>query len=107
MGDFLTGDIRAGLPVEGFGEGGGIVKRTVSKFLGLLGITWLWSILEEGWEGEVLDWLPIELGTTLTSSPSSSSLPSSLGLVVKPEILLSLFATPWLLTLEMGTYELE
>ncbi|MBW0541825.1 hypothetical protein O181_081540 [Austropuccinia psidii MF-1] len=61
----------------------------------------------KGWEGEVLDWWPIELGTTSTSSPSSSSLPSALGLVGESAILLITFTTPWLLILGMGTSELE
>ncbi|MBW0478724.1 hypothetical protein O181_018439 [Austropuccinia psidii MF-1] len=111
MGDGLTGETREGLEVEGFGEGRVIedliIETTGWKSLGVLGNTWLWNLLEAGWEGELLDWWPIELGNTSTSSPSSSSLPSALGSVGESEILLNLFTAPLLFILDMGTSELE
>ncbi|MBW0462344.1 hypothetical protein O181_002059 [Austropuccinia psidii MF-1] len=111
IGDCLTVETKAGLAVEGLGEGGGIengmVERTGWKSLGVQGTTCLWNLLAEGWEGEVLDWHPAELSTTSTSSPSSSSLPSALGLVGESASHLILLTTPSVLILEMGSSELE
>ncbi|MBW0497899.1 hypothetical protein O181_037614 [Austropuccinia psidii MF-1] len=111
MGDGLTFEAKVGLAVEGFGEGGGIedgmVKRTGWKFLWVLEITSIWNILEEFWESAILDWCPIELVTTSTTPSSSSSLPSALGSVGESAAHLSLFTTPWLLILEMGSSQLE
>ncbi|MBW0481207.1 hypothetical protein O181_020922 [Austropuccinia psidii MF-1] len=111
MGNGLTGETREGLEVEGFWEGGGredsIVERTCCMFLGVHGMTLLWNLLEEGWERQALDWWSMELGTTSTSSTSSSSLPSALGLVDEFAILLNILNTPWLLIPEMGNSELE
>ncbi|MBW0499976.1 hypothetical protein O181_039691 [Austropuccinia psidii MF-1] len=103
MDDGLTVKAKAVLAVEEPGEGGGMVERTGWKFLGVLGITLLWNLLE----GEVLELCPEDLSTTSTSSQYSSSLPSASGSVLKFAVHLILFTTPSVLILEMGTSELE
>ncbi|MBW0517637.1 hypothetical protein O181_057352 [Austropuccinia psidii MF-1] len=89
MGDGITSGFKAGLVWEECGEAGGMAERA------------------GGWEGEGLDGRPAELGTTSTSSPYNSSLPSASRSGGKSEIHLILFIMPSVFILEIGTSELE
>ncbi|MBW0504633.1 hypothetical protein O181_044348 [Austropuccinia psidii MF-1] len=92
MGDGLTSGFKEGLVWEECGEAGGIE---------------LWNLLAGGWEGELLDGWPADLGTTTTSSPSNSSLPSASRSGGQLAIRLILFTMASVLILKIGTSELE
>ncbi|MBW0500195.1 hypothetical protein O181_039910 [Austropuccinia psidii MF-1] len=72
----LTGETKAGLAVEGLGEGGGIEDGMVEsiglKFMAVCGITWLWNILEAGREGEACS----QYGSSIQMDPVSKGRPS-------------------------------